>query len=97
MGPTGVGKSAVCLLFQVASCHLVPRFKHAQFIEHATKANSEFIGLGSRSQMPAIQGIRTLNPADGKPVVFVETPGFNDTNQSDMETISQIAGLFINM
>jgi predicted GTPase len=35
--------------------------------------------------------VRVAHPSDGHPVVFVDTPGFDDTDKSDTEILSIIA------
>lgn len=40
---------------------------------------------------------RFPHPVDGHPVVFVDTPGFNDTRKSDVEILSMIAEFLVEM
>ena len=40
---------------------------------------------------------RCNHPTDGRPVVFVDTPGFDDAYEPDSETLSKIAHWLVAM
>jgi len=61
------------------------------FIECATRQDGRTVGHGLRSCTKDVRAIRSTHPADGYPVVFVDTPGFDDTSRSDVEILSMIA------
>jgi len=62
-----------------------------QFIECATRQDGRTVGHKLRSFTAGIQTARTAHPTDGYPVLFVDTPGFDDTSKSDMEILGMIA------
>lgn len=49
------------------------------------------VGHSLRSYTSNIQEIRVQHPSKGYPVVFIDTPGFDDTYRSDMDVLSLIA------
>ncbi|KIM75842.1 hypothetical protein PILCRDRAFT_13215 [Piloderma croceum F 1598] len=61
------------------------------FIQHATGQNDQNIGHGLQSCTSNIRTINTFHPTTGCPMVFVDTPGFDDTYMSDMEILATIA------
>jgi len=61
------------------------------FIEHATRQDGRTIGHKLRSFTTAIRTVRYTHPVDGYPVLFVDTPGFDDTDKSDLEILTIIA------
>jgi len=61
------------------------------FIECATRQDGRTVGHKLRSFTADIRTVRFNHPTDGYPVVFVDTPGFEATSRSDMETLSMIA------
>ncbi|KIM82896.1 hypothetical protein PILCRDRAFT_820190 [Piloderma croceum F 1598] len=61
------------------------------FIDRATRQDGGTIGHGLRSFTNDIRTVRANHPIDGRPVVFVDTPGFDDTYKSDMEILTMIA------
>ncbi|KIM82902.1 hypothetical protein PILCRDRAFT_820197 [Piloderma croceum F 1598] len=61
------------------------------FIECATCQDGRTIGHGLRSFTSDIRAVRVNHPIDGRPVVFVDTPGFDDTYKSDLEVLTMIA------
>jgi len=61
------------------------------FIEYATRQDGRTIGHGLQSYTSDIRSVRTNHPKDGRPVVFVDTPGFDDTYKSDLEILTMIA------
>ncbi|KZP06231.1 hypothetical protein FIBSPDRAFT_764763 [Athelia psychrophila] len=65
------------------------------FIEYATQQSGETVGHTLQSQTSEIRAVRTKHPYDQGQVIFVDTPGFDDTYRSDVEILSQIAGWFV--
>ncbi|KZP32010.1 hypothetical protein FIBSPDRAFT_907485 [Athelia psychrophila] len=65
------------------------------FINYATGQDGSSIGHGLKSQTSEIRAVRCLHPVDQGPVIFVDTPGFDDTYRSDIEILSLIAGWFV--
>jgi len=61
------------------------------FIECATRQNGQSVGHSLRSHTADIRAVRATHPNGGHPVVFVDTPGFDDTVKSDLEILSTIA------
>jgi len=61
------------------------------FITKATGQGHSEINHGLRTATSGIRTIRTTHPKDGHPVVFVDTPGFDDTYIPDNETLSKVA------
>jgi len=68
---------------------------YIQFIETATRQDGRIIGHGLRSFTSDIRTYRVTHPTDGKPVVFVDIPGFGDTSKSETEILSMIADWFV--
>jgi len=67
------------------------------FINYATGGQmGALVGHQLRSLTTNIQTIRYTHPVDGCPVVFVDTPGFNDTHKSDLEILTIIADWLVN-
>jgi len=65
------------------------------FIDHATRqVGSSAVGHGLQPQTSGIRAVRGLHPVDKGPVIFVDTPGFDDTCISDIEIMSSIADWF---
>ncbi|KZP04212.1 hypothetical protein FIBSPDRAFT_767781 [Athelia psychrophila] len=65
------------------------------FIEYATRQSGRSIGHSLQSETSEIRAVRTKHPDDQGSVIFVDTPGFDDTNRSDIEILAQIAGWFV--
>jgi len=59
------------------------------FIDIATGQNGGIVGHELKSCTAAVQAVNTTH--DNHPVVFVDTPGFDDTYKSDTEILSMIA------
>jgi hypothetical protein len=68
-----------------------------KFIECATRQNGQSVGHSLRSHTADIRTVRTTHPNGGRPVVFVDTPGFDDTVKSDVEILSTIADWLVKM
>lgn len=62
-----------------------------KFIHVATGQNGNGVGHGLQSRTEQVHCIKTVDPNDGQPVVFVDTPGFNDTSKSDVVILGEIA------
>jgi hypothetical protein len=62
-----------------------------QFIEYATRQDGQTIGHGLQSCTSDIRTVKVAHPTGGRPVVFVDTPGFDDTYKSDIVVLSMIA------
>jgi hypothetical protein len=61
-----------------------------QFINTATRQDGRAIGHGLKSYTSNIQSVITTSP-DGRHVVLVDTPGFDDTFKSDIDILEIIA------
>ncbi|KAF7973131.1 hypothetical protein HWV62_16174 [Athelia sp. TMB] len=64
------------------------------FIDYATKQNESSIVHNLSSGTSEIRAVRCQHPEDNRPVLFVDTPGFDDPSRSDIEVLSQIASWF---
>lgn len=64
---------------------------HTQLIDVATKQDGDTVGHGMQSHTSDIRAVRVTHPTKGHPVVFVDTPGFDDTYKSDTEILTSIA------
>jgi len=65
------------------------------FIECATRQDDRTIGRGLRSFTEDIRIVRTIHPNDGRPILFADTPGFDDTSKSDVEILILIADFLV--
>ncbi|KIM76259.1 hypothetical protein PILCRDRAFT_826443 [Piloderma croceum F 1598] len=63
----------------------------SKFIEYATGSNGNSVGHSWRSHTSDIQTVRAVHPTNGDSVVFVDTPGFDDTFKSDTEILTIVA------
>jgi predicted GTPase len=61
-----------------------------QFIDTATSQNGSTIGHGLTSFTSDIKPVAMRGPG-GQPLVFVDTPGFDDTHKSDTQILATIA------
>ncbi|KAG8830370.1 hypothetical protein FRC17_004959 [Serendipita sp. 399] len=61
------------------------------FIAKACNEGEEYINPTLTSQKPNIRTFVTNHPRTNKRIVFVDTPGFDDTASSDTETLTQIS------
>jgi predicted GTPase len=88
MGPTGAGKSSV-------SCLLVAEFTInkcvEQFINIATGQTDTTVGHSLSSCTEKVQAIICRHPDNTRNVVFVDTPGFDDTYITDTDILIAIA------
>ena len=87
MGATGSGKSSV-------------RIRNARSVHILICRLIQFIGVASGSQLPVGMGLESCTAevqlsnefiVDGRRVILIDTPGFDDTNISDAETLNRIA------
>ena len=62
-----------------------------QFIRTATGSSEIVVNNDLNSQTPAVQPIRCLHPDGRRNIVLVDTPGFDDTNLSDVQILRTIA------
>ncbi|KAF7983557.1 hypothetical protein HWV62_21140 [Athelia sp. TMB] len=92
MGPTGAGKSSVCK-FNIK--HII---SHADSIEKfvsmamgSEASEGETVGHGLESYTQDVRVVRCRHPDDPRSYVFVDTPGFDDTNLSDADILLRIA------
>ncbi|KIM82899.1 hypothetical protein PILCRDRAFT_820193 [Piloderma croceum F 1598] len=65
------------------------------FIDRATRQDGGTIGHGLRSFTNDIRIVRVNHPTDGRPVVLVDTPGFDDTYKSDTDILAMIAAWLV--
>lgn len=86
MGPTGVGKSMVRIIRSQ-----VRYLSALQFIDLATEQGGKTIGNKLESYTTDVQAVRVSHPTTRQPIVFVDTPGFDDSNKSDTEVLRMIA------
>jgi len=61
------------------------------FIECATRQDGRTVGHKLRSFTSEIRTVRITHPKNNRKVVFVDTPGFDDTTKTDVEILSMIA------
>lgn len=86
MGATGSGKSTVCYASGVLPRKLT--LGMTQFINLASGSSLD-VGRGLQSCTNAVQVVKAFN-LDGRRVVLIDTPGFNDTTKSDTEILRTI-------
>ncbi|KZP32041.1 hypothetical protein FIBSPDRAFT_723592 [Athelia psychrophila] len=65
------------------------------FIEYATQQNGASVGHDLQSKTSKVLAVRSKHPKDQSSVIFVDTPGFDDTNRSDIEILAEIASWFV--
>lgn len=86
MGATGCGKTSVSP--KVFSDALRTQSKH-QFINVASRSSLK-VGKNLQSCTPDVQ-VADEFTIDGRRVLLVDTPGFDDTTQSDTAILKEIA------
>lgn len=93
MGATGSGKSSVCLFFPTFCC--VTEKTHCLYLRL-----TQFINLASGSDLRVSGGLQSCTNSvqatapfdlDDRRVVLIDTPGFDDTTQSDTDVLRTIA------
>jgi len=65
-------------------------------IELATGQDCQTIGHGLQSYTEDIRSVRVMHPTHNYPVVFVDTPGFDDTYRPDIEILTLTARFLVN-
>lgn len=63
----------------------------SQFIQRATGQDNGTVNHSWKSSEAEIRAVKTTHPTAGYPVVFVDTPGFDSTFNSDIEILAVIA------
>ena len=71
--------------------HDLATFAGLQFIDLATEQGGKTIGNKLESFTTDVQAVRISHPSTGQSIVFVDTPGFDDSNKSDTEVLRMIA------
>ncbi|KAF9469798.1 P-loop containing nucleoside triphosphate hydrolase protein [Collybia nuda] len=61
------------------------------FIDLATGQGGKTVGHTLESQTAEVRAVKVHHPETDQPIVFVDTPGFDDTNKSDTEVLRMIA------
>ena len=93
IGPTGAGKSTVSADPFFRRFQLI--LTRTQLIDLATGQNGHTVGHGMKSHTSDIRAVRVSHPLSGHPMVFVDTPGFDDTYKTDTEILSIIANWLV--
>ncbi|KAF7983574.1 hypothetical protein HWV62_21174 [Athelia sp. TMB] len=63
----------------------------SSFISMAIGGGQETIGYGLEFHTQNIRAVRCRHPQDSRSYVFVDTPGFDDTNLSDVDILIEIS------
>ena len=88
MGPTGSGKSNVSDISHVVFS-ILPGLK---IIDTLTNQPGRRSGSRLESCTTEVRAVRLFNhPDHGNHLVFVDTPGFDDTNKSDLEILQMVS------
>jgi hypothetical protein len=66
-----------------------------QVIDVATGQDGHTVGHGMKSHTSDIRSVRVPHPTLGHPMIFVDTPGFDDTYKSDTEILTIIANWLV--
>jgi len=61
------------------------------FIDTATRQDGHTVGHNPRPHTSDIRAVRVQHPTTHSPVVFVDTPAFDDIHKSDTEILSMIS------
>jgi predicted GTPase len=88
MGPTGSGKSNVRDTISYLFCSVSPGLK---IIDTLTNQPGKRSGSHLESFTTEVRAVRMNHPVHGKRLVLVDTPGFDDTNKSDMEILKMVS------
>lgn len=86
MGATGSGKTSVRPIIPRSVCELI---RSLQFINLASGSQLR-VGISLKSCTAEVQVANEFT-LDGRQVVLIDTPGFDDTNVSDAEILEKIA------
>ena len=86
MGATGSGKTSVRTTSPWSVCELIHGF---QFINLASGSQLR-VGINLKSCTAEVQ-VANKFTLDGRQVILIDTPGFDDTNVSDAEILEKIA------
>ncbi|KAF7966370.1 hypothetical protein HWV62_38917 [Athelia sp. TMB] len=65
------------------------------FIDYASRQGGQGIGHTLHSQTSDIRAVRCKHPIDKSSVILVDTPGFDDTNKSDIIILGEISQWFV--
>ena len=88
MGPTGSGISNV----RNISCIVLNTSPGSKIIDTLTNQPGRRTGSRLEPRTTEVCGARLLNhPVHGDNLVFVDTPGFDDTNKSDLEILQVVS------
>ena len=87
MGATGCGKSTVCAVCLAIMNRISSNF--LQFINLASSSSLR-VGMGLESCTAGV-GLADKFTLDGRSVILIDTPGFNDTTKSDSDILEMIA------
>ena len=87
MGPTGSGKSTV----RRTTTFIVCSFISPQFVCAASGRDTKAISHGLRSYTDQVRAVKFRDEESGRHVVLVDTPGFDDTFRSDLDTVTLIS------
>jgi predicted GTPase len=99
MGTTGSGKSSVSTSLYHTLLVTQGNLLHFQFIRFLTRDDTIAIGNGLESETSDIQVIRFSDPASGRNVTIVDTPGFDDSRDgiTDTEILKRIARFLLDV
>jgi len=61
------------------------------FIDYAINGDGKGVGHGMPPYTQDFEALESLHPIDGRPVVFVDTPGFDEHVNSATEVLSKLA------
>ena len=78
--------------------YIIPRLLllfSAQFVAAASNDGHDAINHRQESIASEVRTVRATHPTDGRSVVFVDTPGFDDTHVPDTETLEEIASWLV--
>ena len=86
MGATGSGKTSVRTIVPLSVRELIRSF---QFINLASGSHLR-VGVSLKSCTAEVQVANEFT-LDGRQILLIDTPGFDDTNVSDAEILERIA------
>jgi predicted GTPase len=89
MGPTGSGKSNVRDMPYIIVFSISPGLK---IIDTLTNQPGKRAGSRLESCTTEVRAVRVFNhPIHGDHLVLVDTPGFDDTNKSDLQILQMVS------